>query len=225
MIYPACLVEMAGFLRRREGLLPEEKGDDGRFDSAAEEGRIISLLEDEVARPRDWEIERAKARGWFDFAVVDGGERHYVDLKISRLSGRDNTNAKRAVYYVLTGDCPEGVSTRDDAFFRALRKNMKENDRDYYYLVIGRNEEVGSPKRAFLTSLRTIGELHPNANNMPFQCVWGDCTEPRRRSHEEVKVHLLGAWSESVRRALRKHEGMAKHFPEYFPELGKGGAP
>ena len=208
-MYPNILLRIAKFLRNYENLPLEGDTGDGRVDSRVIEGKIIKILEE------NFNIKPAKKRAWYDFKVGA----YFVDIKISELKGAaDNTNAKGAIYYVLTGKNPEKVSDKEDKFFSSLKENIKENDKDYYYLVVGKNAPPKSPERAFITSLRTLPDVRPNRNNMPFQCVWKTCINNSvDRSHREVKDFLLGKWGESISLDIKALEsGMPVFFPEYF---------
>lgn len=44
---------------------------------------------------------------------------------------------------------------------------MRENNKDYYFLVINKTNNAD----IFFNSLKMLYELIPNGNNLPFQCV------------------------------------------------------
>ena len=218
--FPPVLTEIAAFLRDHSHLPLVETGN-SRQDSAQSEERILALLMNDRFPIESANIGQRTNTHWHD-AKADG--RHYIDIKISRLAGADNTNAKKAVYYFLTGDDPINTPNRDDRFFSMLKENLRPDEkRDFYYLVVGKGKTACDPLRAFVTSFRTMRELRPTANNMPFQCDWSQCVEPvARHNYAQTKGFLLGAWAQSVKKAHEKYRHMPVYFPEYFTEDNDG---
>ena len=222
--FPPVLTEIAAFLRDHSHLPLVETGN-SRQDSAQSEERILALLMNDRFPIESANIGQRTNTHWHD-AKADG--RHYIDIKISRLAGADNTNAKKAVYYFLTGDDPTNVPNRDNRFFPMLEEKIRENrrsseERDFYYLIVGKGKTANDPLRAFVTSFRTMRELRSTANNMPFQCDWRQCAQPAvRRNYAQTKDFLLGAWAQSVKKAHEKYRHMPVYFPEYFTEDNDG---
>ena len=118
--FPSVLTEIAAFLREHSHLGLIESGSP-RQDSAQSEDPILALLMNGNRFPiESANIGQGTNTHWHD-AKVDG--RHYIDIKVSRLTGADNTNAKKAVYYFLTGINPANVPDEDEHFFsNAQRK-------------------------------------------------------------------------------------------------------
>ena len=211
---PPMLEEIAAFLRNSESLRNQiVSGEDARRDAAASESGVISLLQNQnrwsvVGR----NIGRGDNRAEYDFSA-DG---LYVDIKLSALGQADNTNCKAGIYHALTGEPPEDAPAAYDAYFRALRENCKPTAADFYFLVVGKNKPVGDPARAFVCTLRTLREVKPNGNNLPFQCKWGDCMRPTPRTYDEAKKFLL----ENYRASLEKRAEAFHAFTRNFPEIG-----
>ena len=215
-MFPESLLKIAKFLRYHEHLPIVRGGSDGRSDSEASENKIVSILLNE----KEFNIEsknigRGSNRCWYDF-IVD--EKYYVDLKVSKLGRQaDNTNAKKAIYYTLTGLDAASVSDREDDFFNQLKQYKEENICDFYYVIVGKEEEPGEPKRAFFFSFRTLKKVRPNRKNQPFQCIWEDCIKPQKRNYTEASHFLLNYWSLSIKKDIEKlNSGMPTAFPEYF---------
>ena len=154
---------------------------------------------------------------WYDILVE---EKYYVDIKVSGLKGADNTNSKRAIYYALTAQPPDKVSSEEVPFFASLKENEKPNDEDYYYLVVGKKEDPGSKYRAFLCSIKTLRKVMPNGSNMPFQCRWKECYEPVYREYEKSREFLLTSWSKSIASRIKQLKGgLPYHYPELFDKV------
>jgi len=207
--YPAPLLEIADFLGNYEELELVKDSGDGRLDSAASEQVIFDLLKQKFAI----QIPDTK-RSWYDFKI----EGYFVDLKITEHGTADNTNAKKAIYYVLTGDDPTNINDQESKFFKSLSENIRENDKDYYYLILGKNADIGADERAFITSLCTLPNVRRSRSNMPFQCVWRNCLNKGvARSHKEAQDFLLGKWGESIGLGIKALEsGMPTYFPQYM---------
>lgn len=213
-MYPNVLIKIADFLRNHEGELVEKGAGDGRTASTLAESSIITLLKNNGFR-----VESTDNRAWCDFVVEN---KYFVDIKINDLMNMNaagNVASKKQIYYVLTGRHPDEVSNAGDKFFKQLRDNLQPNDKDLYYLIVGKGAKRGSPERAFVTSLKTLPEVTvPHWKNLPFQCVWGKCIDGgSKRNYEEAKDFLLSNWSKGIKKAVKNFQvGMPKHFPEYF---------
>ncbi|MDC8917515.1 hypothetical protein [Metamycoplasma hyosynoviae] len=60
---------------------------------------------------------------------------------------------------------------------------MEDNNRDYYFLVINKENN----RDIFFNSLKKLYELNTNGNNLLFQCVWNKNREKVNRTYEESK--------------------------------------
>ena len=217
-LFPRVLVEIEDFLQYNEVEL-SISGRDGRLDSAGAEEAIFEKLK---ASGR-WNVsspnETGHTRAWYDMKVIEGMTEYFVDIKVSNFSSADNTNAKKATYYLLTGLSPEGVPDQDGPFFESMRANDNpDEDRDYYYLVVNKN----NPRDAFLCSLKTLTQVTSNPSNLPFQANWDKNRDAIYRSWQEAKNWLLSYWAVSLQKKIENTMvGMPKHYPEFFESQGK----
>lgn len=145
---------------------------DGRINSAVNESEIINLIK------KQFNISQGKKREWFDFSYDYDGVFYPVNLKITELS-TDNLNCKLGIYYALAGKIPDfDNQVAWDMFLSNLRKNICENNVDYYFLIINKN----CLKDIFWTSLKQMNKLVPNGNNLPFQANW----EINKKEFQEI---------------------------------------
>ena len=171
---PTILQEVADYLSEYDFNLVSS-GQDGRQHSSASETKIIQILQNSKYNQK-WRvispnIERRDNRAWYDAKIGD----YYVDIKISECTSNDNTNAKMAIYYFITGREPGSTQVRESIFFRDMRNyESSSEDRDYYYLVINKNKLDD----VFIVSLKGLKDAHPAHNNMPFQSNWDKCRIP-----------------------------------------------
>jgi len=185
-------------------------GADPRGDSMVAESVIVAWL---LNRQR-WNItspniDSTHNRSWYDLKI-DG---LYCDIKVSKLRGNDNTNAKKAVYYLLTGKDPDGVSNQHSRFFKAMRENENEDEeRDFYFIVVSKLD-----RSAFIVSLKGIAELTPSSNNPPFQCKWDNCRAPTQRTWQQARQFLLECWAASIQKGIAIWKnGMPAQYPGFF---------
>lgn len=116
-------------------------------------------------------------------------------------------------YYALTGDEPtldNGVNW--DKYFKELNQNMKENSKDYYFLIINKDD----PKDIFATSLKSLQSIVPNGNNLPFQAKWDDNRTPIERSFSEAKSFILSKFEASLKLRADAYLLFKKYFNEKF---------
>ncbi|MCY4048701.1 MAG: hypothetical protein OXF24_03850 [Hyphomicrobiales bacterium] len=210
---PATLQEVVTYLKSQILVLPSGSGD-ARTDSTFAEGYIIQ----KIREAGKWDVysphkDRKNNRAWYD-VKIDG---LYCDIKVSMCKGNDNTQAKKAIYYLLTGDEEtEKIPDRGDEFFRLMYKNESPNEtRDYYYLIVNKT----NTRDVFVVNLKGIAKCSVAPANMPFQVNWGKNRELVERTWEEAKNYLLGAWAESVKRLIKlKAKGMPEYYPQFFDE-------
>ena len=213
---PKDLQEVAEYLRGANFTLPTT-GTDGRTDSNVGEERVISALQDE-ASDRGWVIKssnfsRTDNRSWYD-VKING---HYCNIKISRCNGNaDNANAKKAIYYFITGDEGSNVTSRESVFFQRLKeKENPDEERDYFYLIVNKSD-TGD---VFFVSLKGLETCSPNPRNMPFQVVWEKNRTTVKRTWDEAREFLLGKYADCFKGLARLTlEGMPKHYPEFFDD-------
>ncbi len=188
MPVPSILHEMREYLIS-DGLTLENRHADGRLNSSVNEEQILESLR------KKFKIEEPNAREWYDFVAISGRERFPVNIKVSNLNTADNVQCKLGIYYTLTGIWPDfGNGVSWETFFKMLSGDLSKGTRgDYYFLVVGKSD----PTDIILTSLKQIGSLVPNGNNLPFQCNWGRNRELKQRSHDEAVKFILGVLGKS----------------------------
>jgi len=158
-IMPKELKEIVAFLKS-ENIKLSAKNRDGRINSSFNETRILDILSTK------FKIEIPRSRGWFDFAIQEE-EFYPVNIKITDATHADNLNCKLGLYYGLTGRIPSFPNEISwNKYFEFLKKDLNKNDKDYYFLVINKQNN----KDIFLNSLKSLAVLQPNGNNLPFQC-------------------------------------------------------
>ncbi len=206
---PQVLQDMALAITAATIPLPFGSGD-ARRDSSTAEQSIIAWLQNQ----RQWDIHSPNIdighnRSWYDVQIDD----FYCDIKVSELQGQDNTNAKCAVYYFLTGADATNAPVRWDAFFRDMSEKESASEiRDFYFIVVTKPRA-----ESFIVSLKGIAEVRPAHNNPPFQCNWGNCRVPTQRTWQEARKYLLGKWAEAIQRGIDTYRrGMPTYYPEFF---------
>ena len=178
---------------------------DGRINSILHEDKLTELL------AKKYPIDVPEARAWYDFAITYDGIFYPVNIKSTTGKGNDNLSCKLGIYYALTGIEP----TFDNQikwmpFFDKLKKNLSENDVDYYFLVL--NKGTG---KTFMAALKGLQSLVPNGNNLPFQCNWTENTQYKSRTFEEAKDFLLTNFAASIRGRTAIGDDFKDNFPSY----------
>ena len=206
---PPVLTEMCDFLS--ESRVPLTRTDNARIDSAVNEKTVLEKLSERFAIE-----QQPQARHWWDFSIRDDGVLLPVNLKLTELgSANDNMNCKLGIYYALTGREPDFANEKPwHDFFERLAGDMQENSRDYYFLVVNKNDSAD----VFAQGLRTLGTLTPNGNNLPFQCCWRDNREPQERSFGGARDFLLSVFAQSIKLRAEIDSAFQKHFPQYWEE-------
>ena len=159
MALPKKLEEIVEFLQQ-QNLHLSQQSRDGRINSAFNEDEIFNLLDFNFA------INRPNMRDLVDFSFYENDVFYPVNIKVSTTKTTDNLNCKLGIYYALTGKIPpfgNGVSW--ETYFKMLKENLAPNDRDYYFLIINKD----NPSDVFATSLKCLESILPNGNNLPFQ--------------------------------------------------------
>ena len=210
---PSVLLEVESYLQNNEVKLPSG-GEDLRADSSRAEKQVVQFLQnagswDEVYSPA---VDSGNNRSWYD-ARIEG---YFVDIKISQCKASDNTNAKKAIYYFLTGVKADHVPHNTDQFFKSMKKKERPDEkRDYYYLIVNKNK----PTDVLFVSLKGLAHCMPAPNNLPFQSNWGKCRKQKERTWAEAKDFLLSAWADSIKELIKKQQnGMPKTYPEFFSD-------
>lgn len=212
-LIPVVLQEAAGFLSNSSFELPSGTGD-SRRDSGVGENTVVQLLQN----AQRWKVTsenvgKSTNRAPYDMTF----ENVLVDIKISGMKGQDNTNAKGAIYYLLTGEDGKNtpIPTHNKPFWKSLKENENPDERrDFYYLIVNKNDTSD----VFVVSLKHITKVTPASENPPFQAKWDDCRVSTKRTWEEAKTYLLGKWAESIKRKQESLKVMPTYYPEFFKE-------
>lgn len=203
-VMPNLLIQIVKFLKESPINLSRQSRD-GRINSAFNEDEIFKCLESSFA------INRPNMRDWVDFSFEENNSFYPVNIKVSTTKTTDNLNCKLGIYYALTGKIPpfgNGVSW--DCYFKNLKENIQENTKDYYFLVVNKD----NPYDVFATSLKSLESILPNGNNLPFQAKWDNNRNIIARDFESAKTFLLGSFEKSLK--LRAEAYL--HFRRYFYE-------
>lgn len=212
-LIPVALQEAADFLSSKLVELPSGTGD-SRRDSGVGENTVVQHLQN----AQRWKVTSENIGKSINRAPYDMTfEGILVDIKISGMGGQDNTNAKGAIYYFLTGEDGKNKSipTHSKPFWKSLKENENpDKTRDFYYLVVNKNDTSD----IFIVSLKHITKVTPAPSNPPFQAKWDDCRVPTKRTWEEAKTYLLGIWAESIKRAQESLKAMPTYYPEFFED-------
>ena len=205
---PEALQEVAAALTEAKLTLPSGGGD-ARRDSSNAESTIILWMQNQgrwgIYSPN---VDASNNLGWYDLRV-DG---LYCDLKVSNLRSNDNTNAKQAIYYFLTGDTENPPPQQARFFAQMKERETPDEQRDFYFVVVDK-----TTGETFIVSLKGIREVVPAHNNLPFQCRWINCRTPVERTWHEAKQFLLLNWATAIQRGIEAHQrGMPTHYSEFF---------
>ena len=209
-LIPSELAAATKYLGQQTMTLPSGGGD-SRGDSSAGESTVIQVLQN----AQQWNIVGRNVGTSTNRAPYDMEfEGLLVDVKISSLTGADNTNAKSAIFYLLTGDTNHPTHTK--RFWETLRdRETPDEQRDFYYLIVNKSDTSD----VFAVSLKHIAEVIPNPSNQPFQANWGNCRQPAERTWQEAKQYLLRMWAKSIQReAELRNQGMPTYYPEIFKQ-------
>ncbi len=202
--FPNLLTEMVDFLRT-QNLHLSKASRDGRINSTSNEDEIFNLLE------ANFDINRPNMRDWFDFSFRENDIFYPVNIKVSTTKTRDNLNCKLGIYYALTGKEPNFDNEIKWAdFFIALKDNIQENSKDYYFLIINKN----NPNDIFATSLKRLKDIKPEGNNLPFQAKWDANREIITRDFEGAKDFLLGTFEKSLKLRADAYLSYKRYFCE-----------
>ena len=178
--------------------------DDGRFNSITNEKQIIQFLLtnptiNNFLNQTQLKMIASKPRQWFDIAIKNENKFYPINIKVTNLkeNQNDNLNCKLGIYYALTGQKPDfanEIKWKD--FFNLLVDRIKENNQDYYFLIVSKN----NPNDVFWTSLKQINTLVPNGNNLPFQSCWFENRIKIKRNFEDAKKFLINNLEASVKK-------------------------
>ena len=201
---PDTLQAVADYLKTCDIQLKSGVAIHPRTDSAVNK----QVLVDALLSAQKWQIDRPDSNiDWYD-VQIDG---FYCNIKVSDLEQADNTNARGAICYFLTGQAPQTRHYRE--LFQSMKLLENEDEkRDYYFLIVNKKKLDD----IFIVSLKCIADLTPNGNNLPFQANWGACRVPKHRTWQEGKEFLLRNYAQSVQKAVTALMSMQEIYPEFF---------
>lgn len=197
---PRKLIQICDYLISTNVQLSSQHSD-GRINSIANEGEILKSID------QKFHIDRPQARDWADFYIGTTP----VNIKITTTKTADNVSSKKGLYYALTGEIYTGNGQWDN-YLCLLKQNLKNTDKDYYFLVINKqnNSDI------FINSLKNITTLQPNGNNPPFQIKWDDNRTPQPKNWVETKQLLLGTLGKSLKLRADAHVSFQQYFNRYL---------
>lgn len=190
----------------------ENRSDDGRVNSSLQETIITSFLKEskdiqDILNKYNMKLLIPHQREWFDFCLFNDNKFIPVNIKISSLKTADNVSSKKGLYYACTGVFPHSnydelcksdsfKTNKWTEFYKKLKEDVDKNENgDYYFLIINKN----NTSDIFFTSLKTLKNITPNGNNLPFQCKWENNRERVFRSHKEARIFLIKAFYKSLK--------------------------
>lgn len=200
------LVSMAEHLKSQP-LILSKRSIDGRINSSFNEAEVLNRLLNKFS------LDVPNAREWYDFSFSFNGEFVPVNIKISTTDTNDNLNCKLGIYYCLTGQLPPFGNGIDwDSYFTCLNENMQKNSKDYYFLIINKT----NTQDIFIASLKTLAELTPNGNNLPFQAKWSKNKIPNDRTYQEAKDFILSNFAKSIKARDNAFNKFRQLFSGYY---------
>lgn len=200
MNLPEELIEAVEYL---SGIVTiSSRHEDGRLNSIDDEDMVIELLTEKYGEEN---IVKPSIRKWWDLKLFG----YHINIKSSDFTnGRaDNLNSKAAMMFALT-NLPESEINRHHNgnwpnWYTAFKNNSgTENNRDYYIIIIDK-----STGNVYLQTLKSLQDLTPNGNNLPFQINWARNTEIVERTYEEAYEFLVGCFKQSVMKKIEVHDG------------------
>ena len=199
---PDVLNKAAKTITQANLRLPVDNSD-GRSNSIQAENDII-----ETIQKNGFKIKKPRTRHWYDIKI----DNFYCNIKVSEMTGNDNTIGKRVIYYFLTGKTKR-IPNAYNPFFKSMKQNEKKDEqRDYYFIVVRKEDS-----KAFIISLKNL-KVKAAPNNPPFQCNWSEnTTQISNRSWEEAKKYLLKKWCQSIQKRYESYlKPMKEHYNEFF---------
>ncbi len=158
---PTQLNEIAEFLKTNPYNLSQPLQDE-RLNPSVNEEEILNAIK------HPFPIQLPKAREWWDFSFEENDIFYPVNIKTTTTKTADNLNCKLGIYYALCGLLPTfNNEIAWEKYFQKLHKDLGKNtDRDYYFLIINKND----PKDIFINSLNgSILALFPYNQNLNLQ--------------------------------------------------------
>lgn len=168
----------------------DKKIDDGRINSAINEGMIIDILKSNL---RD-RVKKSNDRMWHDITVFDNLYGWLpVNIKLTTTKTYDNignfalcVQAYTDVKLDIRKKAHNGRMSRifmDKILSGEINRNPKK---DYYFIVINKNT-----KSIIVNSMKGIINIAHNTNNLPFQIRWDRNREFVYRPISEVITMVM----------------------------------
>ncbi len=173
---------------------------DGRVNSIHNEDELIVIIKEQ------FDILDPSARNWADMHLINYQP---VNIKATTTHTADNASSKKGLYYAMTGEEYKGGEAWP-GFLKALKANMKDTDKDYYFLIA--NKETGE---VTWNSIKGVNTLTPNGSNLPFQIRWDKNKEYVQKSFEDVKKMVIGTLMDSLEKRAKAYNEAKSLFPEY----------
>jgi expansin (peptidoglycan-binding protein) len=157
---------------------------DGRVNSIMDETYIIERLTIAFGT----RIKSPSIRMWYDILVFD---HHFgwlpVNIKTSTTTSSDNTgNLAMCVYAYTDQNLDLSKTYRNGSMSSLLMEKLRQqkynniSKKDYYFIVMNKNK----PCDIIINSVKGLGILTPNMNNLPFQVKWS-----KNREFKYEKIH------------------------------------
>lgn len=208
---PQILTNICGHLASHDFRI-SSANQDGRINYAINEDEVLNYLE-RTFRFGKYQLVRPQARDWFDFAIESSNEFYPINIKVTNTTTADNLNCKLGIYYALTGLKPSfGNEINWLSFFKRLNMSFgKHQDKDYYFLIVNKKDLSD----VFCSTLRSIQNLTPNGNNLPFQSRWQDNHILVNRTFEEASDFIMTTFAASIKLRSDIYFNFKKYFPQY----------
>ncbi|WP_222845392.1 hypothetical protein [Mycoplasma nasistruthionis] len=224
--YDLVLKELVNYLKT-QSLYLSKNTDDGRISSIINEYELTKVILNSYSNIKifkEWNLVidvQPSPRWWFDILIKNPTESFYcpINIKISSFknSSADNLSSKEGLFFALTGLVKNKCPITWDKYFKLLSTSLKENERDYYFLVINKDDT----NEIFFNSLKRLRVIVPNGNNLPFQCKWSDNKTIINRTFKESKDFILKNLAISVLRRAKILDDFNDAFHEYSISINK----
>lgn len=146
--YDLVLTKLIKELKKQNINLTNYNGD-RRINSIINEDEVIEVLlkiykNIPIFKEMKLTLEKQpKPRYWYDIIIKNDDNDFYcpINIKVSDFSNSsaDNISSKEGLYFSLTGDVNEKCPNTWEKYFELLSKNIKENDTDYFFIVVDKN--------------------------------------------------------------------------------------
>jgi hypothetical protein len=194
---------------------------EGRRNSQDDEDKIITELERFFNRKGKKRIISSRNRWWYDFLVVDNktGRVYPVNFKSTTMQSRpDNTGQKVGMLYGLTSirftremsghlTIPQLNVKGEigwDTFDNLLVKNKGDGERDYYYVVLNK-ENTSTVLLVGLRDMVISNQTRNSAQNLPFQTNWTNNLHVNVRHFNDAWKHVVEQYKKNVECLVKIH--------------------